>query len=128
MGSGEILIQARSPDSEIVVGQGNVWSNNVSIVANQLISIGEDCQIGDGVAIYDCDFHEIDPRHRNRSPGPAAPVCIGNNVLLGSRAMVLKGVTIGDNSVIAAMSVVTKAVPGNSIAAGNPARVIRTFE
>lgn len=128
MGSGEILIQARSPESVVLIGEGSAWSNNVSIVANKRITIGKDCRIGDGVSIYDCDFHEIDPRHRNRSPGPTAEVVIGNNVWLGSRVMVLKGVTIGDNSVIAAMSVVTKPIPPNVIAGGNPAKIIRGLD
>lgn len=53
------------------------------------------------------------------------PVTIGNNVWLGSRVMILKGVSIGDNSVIGASSVVTKPIPANCIAAGNPAKIIR---
>ena len=97
-------------------------------MANDCIAIGNKCQIGDLVAIYDSDFHEISPATRNRSTGPSAPVRIGNNVWLGSRVMVLKGVAIGDNSVIAAMSVVTKSVPPNSLAAGIPAKVIRSIE
>jgi maltose O-acetyltransferase len=83
------------------------------------------CQIGDQVAIYDCDFHEINPSTRDRSYGPTSPVVIGNNVWLGSRVIVLKGVTIGDNSVVGAMSVVTKSIPANCVAAGIPARIIR---
>ncbi len=56
------------------------------------------------------------------------PVRIGNNVWIGSRVMVLKGASIGDNSVIAAMSVVTSAIPANCVAAGVPAKVIRKIE
>jgi acetyltransferase-like isoleucine patch superfamily enzyme len=55
-------------------------------------------------------------------------VIIGNNVWLGSRSIILKGVTIGDNSVIGAMSLVTKDIPPNSVAGGIPAKVIRTLE
>lgn len=126
--SGEILLQPRSLSSEIRIGANNAFSNGVSLVANESIEIGNRCQIGDLVAIYDCDFHEIDPATRNRSAGLTSPVRIGNNVWLGSRVMVLKGVSIGDNSVVAAMSVVTKAIPPHCIAAGNPAKVIRFIE
>lgn len=125
LGTGEILLQARHPDAKITIGEGNAFSNNISIMANEQITIGNRCQIGDMVAIYDCDFHEINPATRNRSAGLTKPVSIGNNVWLGSRIVVLKGVSIGDNSVIAAASVVTKSIPANCIAAGNPARVIR---
>lgn len=127
LGSGEILIQPRSADACISIGQLNAFSNNVCIVANASIEIGDGCQIGDMVCIYDCDFHELSAVTRNRSVGIIRPVKIGNNVWLGSRVMILKGVTIGDNSVIAAMSVVTKPIRANCIAAGNPARVVRFF-
>jgi maltose O-acetyltransferase len=128
LGTGEILLQARNPEAGIVIGEANAFSNNVSIVANQQITIGDRCLIGDLVSIYDCDFHEINPVSRNRSAGLTKPVIIGNNVWLGGRVIVLKGVAIGDNSVIAAASVVTKPIPANSIAAGNPAKVIRLIQ
>lgn len=125
MGNGEIVLQPRSEDAEIVVGNGNAFSNNISIVAMGKITIGDGCLIGDQVAILDCDFHEMDPRKRRSGVGPVRPVTIGDNVWLGSRVMVLKGVSIGDNSVVAAMSVVTKSVPANTLVAGNPAKIIR---
>jgi maltose O-acetyltransferase len=125
LGSGEILLQARSPEAEISIGDGNAFSNNVTVVACGKIQIGSHCQVGDLTAIYDCDFHEIDPATRTRGVGEIRPVRIGNNVWLGSRAMVLKGVEIGDNSVIGSMSLVTQSVPPNCLAAGVPARVIR---
>jgi maltose O-acetyltransferase len=127
LGTGEILLQTRNPNAKIVIGEASWFNNNVSIVANQQITIGDRCAIGDLVSIYDCDYHEINPATRYRSTGLTKPVRIGNNVWLGSRVIVLKGVTIGDNSVIAAASVVTKPIPANCIAAGNPARVIRTI-
>lgn len=128
LGSGSILLQPRGRNAVIEIGDRNLLSNNVALVANQSISIGSDCQIGDMVCIYDSDFHEIAPVTRNRSQGTILPVKIGDNVWLGSRVMVLKGVTIGDNSVVGAMSVVTRSIPANCIAAGNPARVIRSIE
>lgn len=123
-GSGRILLQGRLPDSEIEIGCRNSFSNNVSIIATRKITIGNDCLIGDQVLIVDSDFHAIDPVVRKQSTGPSESVQIGNNVWLGSRVMVLKGVTIGDNSIIGAMSLVKDSIPPNSIAAGNPARII----
>lgn len=128
LGNGEVLIQPRRKEAEITIGNGNVFNNNVTLIANERIVIGDGCLIGDQVAIYDSDFHEINPTTRKQGAGPTRPVMVGNNVWLGSRVMVLKGVTIGDNSVIGAMSLVTKSIPANCLAAGNPAKVIRTFE
>jgi len=125
LGSGAILIQPRSRYALIEIGNDNRFNNNITLCANERITIGHMCQIGDQVAIYDCDFHEINPSTRDRSYGPTSPVVIGNNVWLGSRVIVLKGVTIGDNSVVGAMSVVTKSIPANCVAAGIPARIIR---
>jgi len=117
VGNGAILLQPRDPNSQIRIGCENWFSNNVAIVAMSRIEIGDGCQIGDQVAIYDCDFHEVDPNHRNRSVGPTSPVRVGNNVWLGSRVLILKGVTIGDNSVVGAMSLVTRSIPANCIVA-----------
>ena len=125
LGTGENLLQARKEGSEVLVGQGTCTSNNISIVACSRISIGDRCRIGDQVAIYDCDFHEINPETRNNTDGEIQPVSIGDNVWLGSRVVVLKGVSIGDNSVIAAGSIVTQSIPARSLAAGVPAKVVR---
>jgi len=128
LGTGEILLQARHRNATITIGEANTFSNNVCICSNEQITIGDNCQIGDLVSIFDCDFHEINPATRNHSAGLTKPVIIGNNVWLGSRVLVLKGVTIGDNSVIAAASVVTKRIPANCIAGGNPAKIIRFIQ
>lgn len=125
LGSGEILLQARGKDSYISIGRHTVTSNNIAVVAMISIEIGENCQIGDLVTIYDSDFHAVNPASRKKSTGEVAPVTIGNNVWLGSRVMVLKGVTIGDNTVVAAGSIVTKSLPPNVVAAGIPAKVVR---
>lgn len=68
-GSGEVLLQPRARDAQVVIGKRNAFSNNVSLIAMGKIVLGDGCLLGDQVAIYDCDFHEIDPRHRNRSVG-----------------------------------------------------------
>ena len=124
-GDGTILIQPRGQEARVRIGENSSFSNNVAIICRDSITIGNGCQIGDLVAIYDSDFHELDPLLRNKSAGASAPVCLGNNVWLGSRVMVLKGVTIGDNTVVAAMSVVTKSLPATCVAAGVPARIVR---
>jgi maltose O-acetyltransferase len=127
MGNGGIMLQTRGSAAEISIGRGNGFSNNVVLCALERIQVGDNCRIGDGVAIYDADFHELNPATRDRSAGVVKPITIGNNVWIGSRVMVLKGVTIGDNSVIGAMSLVTKGVPPNCVAAGIPAKVIKTL-
>lgn len=127
IGTGEIFLQARDSTAQISIGSNTITNNNISIVAMKSITIGESCQIGDMVAIIDCDFHEINPSTRNSSAGNIAPIAIGKNVWLGSRVMVLKGVTIGDNTIVAAGSIVTKSLPSNVIAAGVPAKVLKSI-
>lgn len=124
LGDGTILLQPRERGSEIVIGNGCIFSNNVSLVAMKSIRIGDRCLFGEQVCIIDSDFHGLAPDCR-RTPGKSRPVRLGNNVWIGNRSMILKGVSIGDNAVIAAMSVVTRDIPANTVAAGNPARVIR---
>ena len=93
------------------------------------ITIGDNCGIGPGVHIY-AVTHPVNPTER-LSPDSqfwrslTAPVTIGNNVWIGGSSVVLPGVTIGDNVTIGAGSVVTKDIPSNSLAVGNPCRVIR---
>ena len=128
LGNGEITLQPRAPEAEIIIGHNIYINNNTVLCALQSIRIGDDCLIGDMVAIVDADFHELSPATRTRSPGIVKPVTIGRNVWIGSRSMILKGVSIGDNSVIGAMSLVTKSIPPNSLVAGNPAKVIRNIE
>jgi maltose O-acetyltransferase len=128
IGNGEILLQARAKESCIEIGSRTAISNNLSIVAMASVKIGEDCLIGDMVSIYDCDFHEIEPERRRSSSGKICPVVIGKNVWIGSRVLILKGVSIGPNSVVAAGSVVVESIPANVVAAGVPAKVIRGLQ
>ena len=125
IGDGKVLLQARKPGSFIEIGQGTVISNNACIVANMAIEIGKNCLLGDSVSIYDSDFHEIDPMRRHSGNGVSQRVLIGDNVWIGSRAIVLKGVKIGDNAIVGAGSIVTTTIPENTLAAGVPAKVIR---
>lgn len=88
------------------------------------IVIGDDTQIGPHVQLL-TPTHPLDPEERRTKIEAAGPIIIGTNVWIGGGAIVLAGVTIGDNAVIGAGAVVTKDVPANSVAVGNPARVIR---
>lgn len=105
------------------IGYGTVIS-----VAREVV-IGDDCLIAPGCLIMDSDDHPINPAKRlMREPVSKEhilPVKIGNNVWIGSNCVILKGVTIGDNSIIAANSVVTREVQSNCIYAGYPARPTR---
>jgi acetyltransferase-like isoleucine patch superfamily enzyme len=93
------------------------------------ITIGKECLIGADVLIADSDFHSIKPEGRRYGAAAddigAAPVVIEDNVFIGARTVVLKGVRIGRDSVIGAGSVVACDIPEGAVAVGNPARVIR---
>jgi len=105
---------------QLEIGKGTFLNRNVRITCEQSITIGRDCLLASDVVIMDTDEHV-----REGLGYPIAPVTIGNHVWVGFRAMVLKGVTIGDGAVIAAGSIVTRDVPENALVAGQPARVIR---
>ncbi len=122
------LIQARTNTAKIFIGEFTHFSNDISIVAFEQITIGSYCLIGDRVTMMDCDAHETSPATRRKSEGKKSPITIGNNVWIGSMVTILKGVQIGDNSVIQANSLVTKHIPANCIAGGNPAIVIKSLE
>lgn len=114
--------------------------NGALIMAEERIEIGSHCLVSWNVGIADSDFHPIDaaqrrldtlalaPFYKDRPPRPVlktAPVIIGDNVWIGMGAIILKGVTIGENSIVAAGSVVSKEVPANVVVAGNPAGVVK---
>jgi len=89
------------------------------------ITIGQGTQIGPAVQIYAAD-HPRDPEARRKNLENGKPVTIGKNVWIGGGAILLPGVTVGDDAVIGAGSVVTRDVPAGAIAAGNPARVLKS--
>lgn len=90
------------------------------------ITIGEDCQIGPNVQLL-TPTHPIDPQPRRDKLEAAEPIVLEDNVWLGGGVIVCPGVRIGTNSVIGAGSVVTRDIPANVVAVGNPARVIRSL-
>lgn len=106
----------------------NVYMNfGVTILDCAKVKIGDNCMIAPNVQIYTA-AHPIDVKTRNSGLEYALPITIGQNCWIGGASVILPGVTIGDNCVIGAGSVVTKDIPANSIAVGNPARVIRNIQ
>jgi len=91
------------------------------------ITIGDDVQIGPNVQLL-TPTHPVEPEPRREKWEAAQPIVIGDNVWLGGGAIVLPGVTIGENTVVGAGSVVTRDLPANVVAVGNPARVVRTLD
>jgi acetyltransferase-like isoleucine patch superfamily enzyme len=98
----------------------------VRISAATGITIGDSCMMASSVYITDADWHGI--YDRTDYTGRSEPIVIGNNVWLGDSSIVCKGVAIGDNSIIGAGSVVTKDIPADTIAAGNPAVPLRKLD
>lgn len=123
------ILRTLTGSSHITIGS-EVGMSGATICAATEITIGEGCLLGANVLIADTDFHGIEPDTRKLAMyahSSARPINIGRNVFIGTGAYVLKGVTIGDNTVIGACSVVCTDIPPNSIAAGNPAKVLRYF-
>jgi len=118
------------PGAKVLIGN-NVGMSSPSILAHKLIVIDDNVKIGAGTTLLDSDAHSIN--YLDRRPGGndtknkvCKPVVIEKDVLVGMNCIVLKGVRIGARSIIGAGSVVTKNIPPDSIAAGNPCKVIRT--
>jgi len=112
--------------ARLEVGKYTFINYGASIAAHKLIRIGDHCLIGTHCIMMDNDFHHISVNKRKTLP-ESKPIILGNHVWLGNRVTVLKGVTIGDYAVVGAGSVVTRDIPSYSVAAGNPARIIRTL-
>jgi acetyltransferase-like isoleucine patch superfamily enzyme len=111
-------------NGQLLIGDRVFVNQGVTIAARELIQIGDDSLIGDFSAIYDSNWHQLDPVH----PDKPRPVVIGKNVWLGNGVLVLPGSTIGDHTVVAARSVVKGTLPPRVLAAGNPAVVVRQLE
>jgi len=114
------------PGAELLIGD-DVGMSGAILYAWKKISVGDRVFLGADAAIYDSDFHPLDPDARHRleiSSVGVAPVTIEPDVWIGARAMVLKGVTVGRAAVVGAGAVVTTDVPPGSIVGGVPAKVI----
>jgi acetyltransferase-like isoleucine patch superfamily enzyme len=105
----------------------NVGMSGAIIHAYRSITIGDRCLLGANCIIYTTDFHPIHPLHRDTGVPASAPVTLEDDVWVGANAIILKGVTIGRGSIVAAGSVVTKNVPRGVIVGGNPAKIIKTI-
>jgi acetyltransferase-like isoleucine patch superfamily enzyme len=118
IGSGQIEIGDFSGGSAVVIS------------SRAKVTIGKHVKLGGNVRIFDHNYHSLNPENRRNGRLDSqdvhtAPVIIGNDVFVGTNAMILKGVTIGDRAIIAAGSVVTKDVPADEVWGGNPAACIR---
>lgn len=123
-------------DSIIKIGN-NVGISSACIWAKEKILIGNNVKIGGDCILMDTDAHSLDLHIRNSSQtnekgipidtilAHSKPIIIEDNVLIGTRCIILKGVTIGARSIIGSGSIVTKDIPSDCIAAGNPCKIIR---
>jgi maltose O-acetyltransferase len=109
---------------QIHVGARTFINYGVVLLDVGTITIGEDVQVGPNVQFL-TPTHPLDPETRRAKWEAAKPITIGNNVWLGGGVIILPGVSIGENTVVGAGAVVTKDLPANVVAVGNPARVIR---
>lgn len=122
------ILTTRRPDARLKIGDGFGMTGG-SIVCDVQITIGDRVWVGANSVITDTDFHPLDPQTRLERPldGVMSPIVIEDDVFIGMQSLILKGVTLGKGCVIGAGSVVTRDVPPGVIAAGNPARVIRSL-
>lgn len=123
----EIGVWGRGPgEGRIEIGDCVLMSPGSRLSASDEITLGDGVMLANGAYVTDSDWHTI--YDRTERDERITPVHIGENVWLGDHATVLKGVTIGKNSVVAARAVVTRDVPENVVVAGNPAKVVKELD
>lgn len=112
---------------QTTIGDGTIFGHHSTVASQEAVTIGRDCLIAELVSIRDHDHafgsSELPIKAQGRQ---SAPVVIGDNVWIGAKATVMRGVTIGDGAVIGANAVVTRDVPAGAVAVGVPARVVRS--
>jgi acetyltransferase-like isoleucine patch superfamily enzyme len=117
-------IATKCAESRLLIGDGVFVNQGTVIAAAESVEIGDGTLIGDFAAIYDSNFHPLEPGQ----PDKPRPVTIGKNVWLGNGVIVLPGSDIGDHTVVAARSVVRGTLPARVLAAGNPATVVKQLQ
>ncbi len=113
-------------NGHINIGNCCLVSPGMTMYSATDITIGHDCMFGGECYVSDCDWHGI--YNRNSAYGRSKPIELKDNVWVGHGAKILKGVTIGENSVVGAGAVVTRSIPPNVIAGGNPAVVLKEID
>lgn len=111
----------------IEVGENFYANHNCVILDGAKVMFGDNVFVAPGCGFYTAG-HPFNVAQRNEGLEYALPITVGNNVWIGAQVAVLPGVTIGDNTVIGAGSVVTKDIPANVVAVGNPCRILRTIQ
>ena len=121
-----VVLSTRSAQAEIVIGD-DCGFTGTTLVADASIRIGNRVLVGGNASIVDTDFHPLTPEGRREdiNTGASRPIEIGDDVFIGMNSLLLKGVTVGDGSVVGAGSVVSRDVPPHTIVAGNPATVVK---
>ena len=108
----------------LTIGEGT-YINGARITAKDNVSIGRHCTIAPEVLIMDSDFHDL---HDQTQAGISQPIIVEDHVWIAARAIVLRGVRIGEHAVVAAGAVVTRDVPPYTVVGGNPAKVIKNLK
>jgi acetyltransferase-like isoleucine patch superfamily enzyme len=121
-----VVLSTRSAQAEIIIGD-DCGFTGTTLVADASIRIGNRVLVGGNASIVDTDFHPLTPEGRSKdiNAGTSRPIEIGDDVFIGMNSLILKGVTVGDGSVVGAGSVVSRDVPPHTIVAGNPATVMK---
>jgi acetyltransferase-like isoleucine patch superfamily enzyme len=110
------------PRAELIIGNNTFVNTGTILSATNRIVIGNNVQIANQVILMDGDFHGVDDRDVMKAP---SEIIVEDDVWIATRSMILKGVTIGKGSTVAAGSVVTKNVPPYTLVGGVPAKIIR---
>jgi acetyltransferase-like isoleucine patch superfamily enzyme len=111
--------------ASLTIGDGTFVGHDCGLNIAESISIGRRCLLATRVSVRDYHGHAVEASARGEVPDEPAPVVIGDDVWIGAGATILKGIRIGDRAVIGAGAIVTRDVPADCVAAGNPARVVR---
>ncbi len=125
---GSVYIESRNKEANVIFGNNIFINNNFRLICDKTtIHIADNVLIGTNVEIIDSDFHEIEPSARHGGKHICQPVFIEENVFIGSNSKIMKGVTIGKNSVIANGAIVIKDVPSNVVVGGIPAKILKSI-